>query len=232
MLLSQDRELREAFRRGEPAALERVYLAYAPEVGAYVANAFPARATSSRHLAGDSRGGLAPLDLDSVVQEVFLRAFKPDNRMAYDGIRPFKGLLFSMAKAAAIDWMRAQGKLARESVPLQAAPEVETLRVEDRSPEEKALESELRAVVAEFVQACDEGDRGIVEARFVEGLSQEQAAQKLGLSRGEVRWREKRIKKAFTDHVVKRGLREAGGGSAGISAGAAAVLMTLIAGLG
>ncbi|HEY3445993.1 MAG TPA: sigma-70 family RNA polymerase sigma factor [Myxococcales bacterium] len=227
MLLSQDRELREAFRRGEPAALERVYLAYAPEVGAWLANVFPARARSSKD------GGLAPLDLDSVVQESFLRAFKPDNRMAYDGIRPYKGLLFSMAKAAAIDWMRAQGKLAHSSVSLDAAPEVAALRVEDRSPEERALESELRAVVGEFVQGCDEGDRGIVEARFVDGLSQEQAAQKLGLSRGEVRWREKRIKKAFTDHVVKRGLREAGGGGgAGISAGAAAALMAMIASLG
>lgn len=232
MLLSQDRELREAFRRGEPAALERVYLAYAPEVGAFLANVFPARASSSRHPAGGSRGGLAPLDLDSVVQESFLRAFKPDNRMAYDGLRPYKGLLFSMAKAAAIDWMRAQGKLASQSVPMDAAPEVETLRVEDRSPEERALESELRAVVSEFVRGCDEGDRGIVEARFVEGLSQEQAAQKLGLSRGEVRWRERRIKKAFTEHVVRRGLREPGDGGRGVSAAAVSVLFVMLAGLG
>ncbi|MBI5543730.1 MAG: sigma-70 family RNA polymerase sigma factor [Deltaproteobacteria bacterium] len=230
MLLSQDRELREAFRLGKPAALERVYLAYAPEVGAYLSNMFPARARSKE-------AGLAPLDLDSVLQEVFLRAFKADNRLAYDGIRPYRGMLFSMAKMTAIDWIRAQGKLASQSIPLDAAPEVGALRVEERSPEERALESELRGVVAEFLGKCEEGDRRLVELRFVEGLSQEVAAEKLGLSRGEVRWREKRIKKAFTEHVIQRGWMDAkaaggGGSGVGLSPTAPRALLLLLAWLG
>lgn len=220
MLLSGDRELREAFRRGTSAALERVYRAYAPEVGTYLAQVFTVRGRGGQH-------GLGPLDLDSVVQETFLRAFKPDNRLAYDGIRPYRGMLFSMAHATAIDWMRAQGKLASQSVPLETAPEVGQLRMEDRSPEERALESELRAVVGEFLERCDAADRSLVEARFVDGLSQEQAAAKLGLTRGEVRWREKRIKKDFTDHVVAKGWVESGPGG-GLSAGAPLALALLL----
>jgi RNA polymerase sigma-70 factor (ECF subfamily) len=223
MLLSGDRELRDAFRQGLPAALERVYLAYAPEVGACLTQMFPVRARASEP-------GLAPMDLDSVLQETFLRAFKSENRLAYDGVRPYRSFLLSMARATAIDWMRAQGKLARESVPLDSAPEVQALSMEDRSPEEKALDHELRTLVADFLSQCPEEDRKLAELRFMEGQSQEAAAEKLGLSRGEVRWREKRVKRAFTEHVIRRGwLEEDRPGRSGTSA---AMLMMLLMRLG
>ena len=158
-----------------------------------------------------------------------MRAFKPENRLAYDGVRPYRSFLLSMARATAIDWMRSQGKLARESVPLDSAPEVESVSLEDRTPEEQALDRELRALVADFLGSCPEDDRKLAELRFMEGLSQEIAAEKLGLTRGEVRWREKRVKRAFTEHVIKRGwMDDQGRGRPGVSAAALLMLASLL----
>jgi len=204
-LLPDDRALLDAFRRGGRAALTRVYRAYSPRVLAYLSRGFRVRSDRDN---GAARVG--PLDLDAAHQETFVRAFSDRLRQAYDGVRPFEGFLFVIARSAAVDTLRSIGKLARSSVPLDEAHEVHTLPVDRCSPEEAALENELRALVATFLSRLSPEERRFAQFRFVERCSQELAGAALGLSRQEARTREARLKLALAEFLAAEGWLEKG----------------------
>jgi len=200
VLPGNDRAVLEAFRRGETSVLTQVYRTYSREVLRYL----------SRRFAVGSEGGtrtvaLSALDLDAAHQETFVRAFRPNMRQAYDGVRPYLGFLLSVARSTAIDLMRASGRVSREAIPLDDAPELTHLPTEGRSPEEEALSSEVRDLVRRFLETLTEEGRALAQLRFVEGLSQESAAERLQLTRGEVRVRERRLRTRFTEHLQSSG---------------------------
>ena len=204
-LLPHDRSLLTAFRRGEHEALTRVYRAYSPRVLGFLSRGFGVRAdgwTSIAHV--------GPLDLEAAHQETFIRAFSERARLAYDGLRPFEGFLFALARSAAVDTLRAVGKLARNSVPLDDVPELRSLAAEQASPEDSTLESELRTLVGQFLAGLSALERRFAELRFVERRSQEQAGGALGLSRQEARTREARLRRALIDFLESQGWIEAG----------------------
>lgn len=200
MLPGNDRSVLEAFRRGDTSVLTQVYRSYSPEVLRYL----------SRKFAVGGEGGtrtvaLSALDLDAAHQETFVRAFRPNMRQAYDGVRPYLGFLLTVARSTAIDLMRASGRVAREAVAMDDAPELTHLPTESRSPEEEALGAEVRTLVRAFLDALPEEGRALAQLRFVEGLSQESAAERLQLTRGEVRVRERRLREQFTGHLQASG---------------------------
>jgi RNA polymerase sigma-70 factor (ECF subfamily) len=190
----------EAFRRGDTAVLTQVYRAYSPEVLRYLSRRFAVRSE-----AGARSVALTPLDLDAAHQETFVRAFRPNMRQAYDGVRPYLGFLLTVARSTAIDLMRASGRVAREAVPLDDTPELTHLPTESRSPEEEALGAEVRTLVRRFLDALPEEGRSLAQLRFMEGLSQESAAEQLRLTRGEVRVRERRLRLQFAEHLKASG---------------------------
>lgn len=204
MLPGNDRSVLESFRRGDAPVLTQVYRAYSPEVLRYLARRFAV---------GTDGGGtrtvtLSALDLDAAHQETFVRAFRPNMRQAYDGVRPYLGFLLTVARSTAIDLMRASGRVSREAVSLDEAPELSQLPNEGRSPEEEALGSEVRALVRRFLDAQSEEGRSLAQLRFVDGLSQEVAAERLQLTRGEVRVRERRLRTQFTEYLTSSGWLE------------------------
>jgi RNA polymerase sigma factor (sigma-70 family) len=85
MIFENDRPLLDAFRRGQKAALSRVYFAYVDEV---------ARVVRDREL----------------IQEVFVRAFSESARLAYDGLRPYRPYLLRIARNVLVDRLRARGR--------------------------------------------------------------------------------------------------------------------------
>jgi RNA polymerase sigma-70 factor (ECF subfamily) len=192
--MHEEPHLLEAFRRGERRALEQVYARYAPQVADYLARQFPTRS--------------GPVDLEAALQETFVRAFRSESRLAYDGRRPYAGFLFALARACAIDVFRSAGKVAHQSVPLETTPETLVAASPERTPEEHALAHEVKDLVGRFLDACTDEERALARARFVEGLSQQAAAEQLGLSRGEVRHREQRLRQAFTRHISRSGWLE------------------------
>ncbi|MBZ4416061.1 sigma-70 family RNA polymerase sigma factor [Myxococcus sp. RHSTA-1-4] len=204
MLPGNDRSVLEAFRRGDAAVLTQVYRKYSPEVLRYLSRRFAVGGDG-----GTRTVALSALDLDAAHQETFVRAFRPNMRQAYDGVRPYLGFLLTVARSTAIDLMRASGRVAREAVPMDDAPELSHLPTESRSPEEEALGTEVRALVRRFLDALPEEGRALAQLRFVEGLSQESAAEQLQLTRGEVRVREKRLRTQFTEHLKASGWLEA-----------------------
>ncbi|HTN51454.1 MAG TPA: sigma-70 family RNA polymerase sigma factor [Anaeromyxobacter sp.] len=229
--LPADRALLDAFRRGDRAALTRVYRAYSPRVLAYLSRGFRVRSDGGT---GGARVG--PLDLDAAHQETFVRAFSERVRQAYDGLRPFEGFLLAIARSAAVDTLRAAGKLSRSSVSLEDAPELQSLAAEHASPEDSALEGEMRALVAGFLSRLSAQERRFADLRFVERLSQEQAGAALGLSRQEARTREVRLKRALAEFLAAEGWMDAGSRSSGPGPGsgravAALLLLALLQGV-
>jgi RNA polymerase sigma-70 factor, ECF subfamily len=201
--LEEDGALLAAFRRGDEVALRTVYETYSREVARFLSSgcgrAFAAGGTSSR--------ALAPLDLQAAHQETFVRAFRPQTRMAYDGLRPFRAYLFAIARSTLINLLRAQGRIARSSMALEDAPDVEAIASEDVSPEEAALETERRTLVHAFLRSLSAHEQAFATRRFADGLSQDDTAHVLGLSRGEVRVRERKLKAAFFEYLRAAGWR-------------------------
>lgn len=201
--LAGDRSRLEAFRRGEPAALEWVYRAYSAEVVRYLAGGLAVRSGAQ-----PQRVLLSPSALEAAHQETFVRAFRPNARLAYDGLRPYRGFLFAIARTAAIDLFRAQGKVAQSSVPLEPlveSGELETLGDAAPSPEETALNDELHHLTHAFLESLPEPSRQLAQRRFLDGESQESAAAALGLTRSELRTREKRLTFGLMDHLRRAG---------------------------
>jgi RNA polymerase sigma-70 factor (ECF subfamily) len=184
----------------------------------------------SRTYVARGPAGLAcvgPLDLEAAHQETFIRAFRDQARQDYDGVRPFEAWLNALARQAAVDVMRAAGRISREAVPLEDTPVVERLATDSPSPEDRALASETREVVRRFLEGLDETGRRFADLRFVQGLSQERAGAALGLSRQEARTREAKLRRALMDHLCAEGWLNTEPGIAPAAAVAASVLVLL-----
>jgi RNA polymerase sigma-70 factor (ECF subfamily) len=220
-LLEQDAVLLEAFRRGDPAALTRVYQTYSAHVARFLSRTYVARGP-----AGLARVG--PLDLEAAHQETFVRAFREQARQAYDGERPFEAWLNALARQAAVDVLRAAGRIAQQAVPLDDTPLVERLATDSPSPEDRALEAETRALVRRFLDGLDDAGRHFAELRFIQGLSQERTGAALGLSRQEARTREAKLRRALMDHLSAAGWLTSEPGIVPSAAAAAAALALVL----
>lgn len=196
--LPEDIALLAEFRRGEPEALTRVYRAYSPRVMRYLSNGFRVRGDKTSSVAR-----VGPLDLEAAHQDTFVRAFSEKARLAYDGLRPFEGFLLAIARSAAVDTLRAAGKLSRSAIPLEDVSE--SILSEEASPEDAALESELRTLVGRFLSRLSAEERRFADLRFVERQSQERAGAEFGLSRQEARTREARLKRTFLEYLEAEG---------------------------
>ncbi|MHB8874881.1 MAG: RNA polymerase sigma factor, partial [Myxococcaceae bacterium] len=148
---------------------------------------------------------LHPLDLADAHQETFIRAFSPSARSSYDGLRPYLTFLLAIARAAAADVLRGKGKLAREAVPLDDAPELGNSRDEHPDPEQQALSAEVQGLVNGFLAGLSETDRELARGRFAEGQPQQALGASLGLTRAEIRTREGHLKRAFVRHLREHG---------------------------
>jgi len=199
-LLPGDSALLARYRRGDREVLTKLYRAYSPRVLRYLSNGFRVRVDMTSRIAR-----VGPLDLEAAHQDTFLRAFSERARHAYDGLRPFEGFLLAIARSAAVDVLRAAGKLSRSSIALDDVSELDSIAAEQASPEDAALEGEVKALVGRFLSGLSPIERRFADLRFVERLSQERAGAELGLSRQEVRTREVRIKQALVEFLEAEG---------------------------
>jgi RNA polymerase sigma-70 factor, ECF subfamily len=197
MNLELDRALLDGYRRGDPRVLDALYRHYSTPVLRSLSRGFRVRGGTAQ---------VSPLDLDAAHQETFVRLFGLSARQSYDGLRPFEPWLMRIARSAAVDVLRAQGKLHREAIALDDLEGDEPLADLDASPEQLALRAEAEAVVQGFLASLSETDRAFATARFIEGLSQEKAGARCGLSRQEARTREAKLKAACLAHLGKHGL--------------------------
>jgi len=189
-----DRDLLRGFREGERGALERVYWAYIDKVERIIRFGF---------VRGDSvmlsGVGNAQSDLRDLVHEVFTKAFAPDARRAYDGIRPFSPYLYAIARHVLADWGRRQGReVPTDWESLEAALET----AESEEPTTYADDRTV-AIVERFIRELPDDLRALHEKRSIAGLSQREAAEALGITRQVLRTKEGRLRDLLRERLAR-----------------------------
>lgn len=121
------------------------------------------------------RARLSPEDVDDLMQEAYCRIAMLD---AVDHISSPHAYFFSVARNLLLRRLRRQ-----QIVPFEAISEIESYRDEDMpSPEEQTSSrmayERVMALIANLPERC----RRVVELRKIEGWSQKQIAEHLGMT--------------------------------------------------
>ena len=191
-----DRDLLRDFREGRREALERVYWAYIDKVERIIRFGFVRG--DSVMLSGVGNVGS---DLRDLVQETFTKAFAPDARRAYDGIRPFSPYLYAISRHVLADWGRRSGREVPTEWPsIEAALEAEAAGPEETPP---YADDRTVAIVERFIGELPEDLRALHELRSIAGRSQREAAEALGITRQVLRTREGRLRDMLRERLAR-----------------------------
>jgi RNA polymerase sigma-70 factor, ECF subfamily len=203
------RELLARFRTGERRALEETYRHYAPVVSTFLSRGFTfaSGAQSMRF-----RGYREPFDLDNALAETFMRAFREPARLGYDGIKPYRNYLLTIARNLVIDELRSKDA-AMSTVVLSADFEdtIGTDPLDSPTAEEGLLAKELGDLCARFVGRLGEREQNFFRARFEEARTQVDAGKEVGLSHMQARTLEKRLRQRLLSFLHEGGYLESYG---------------------
>jgi RNA polymerase sigma-70 factor, ECF subfamily len=186
----RDRALLDRFRRGDPRALETVYWAYASHVEDAIRRVLRA--------SGVAHARIAVL-LPDLAQEAFIKAFAEPGRTGFDGVRDYGPYVAVIARNVTIDCLR------RGDRELPVALEDLDLMASDREAD-GGLDPDVAKVLADYVSSLSAEQRALYQSRFDEGLSQEAAAGALGISRQELRTRERKLRQGLEAALRARGI--------------------------
>jgi len=198
--LVEDRALLDGFRRGDRQALGEVYREYVRPLSVMISKGFTFdSAGQARRFAGYRD----PYLVENLLQETFARAFAPAARQAYDGLRPYRNYLFTIARNLVIDSLRG-GSL--ELVP----GDPDQAQAEDRPADaiDGIAAAELQRHCEAFVASLDPAERALFELRFHAGESVEVSARRLRISEHQVKRRERVLKKRFFLRMKEHGYFE------------------------
>lgn len=195
------RELLRGFKAGERAALTDVYRMHAQEVAGLLRHGFAFESGGQRRrFAGYASG----FELQDALHETFRRAFEPTARDAYDGLRPFGAYVGMIARNLVLRSFRAR----ETAFPLDSGALDSGVRATvdvGPSPEHAVHEEQVRALVGRFLATLATDEQALVEARFVRGLSQRDAAEALGLGRQTIRTKEKTLRTKLLAYLREQG---------------------------
>lgn len=195
-------ELLLRFRSGEREALAEVYRAYLPRLSKLIRRGF-AVTTSGLTVPGVA----TPDDLADALQEVFTRAFQHDARNAYDGIRDYWPYLSVIARNLIVSRHRRE---SRELLAFDPSSLREDDVVEAAESVTPWLDTDSLEIARTYVSALPEPIRAVHTARYVQALSQRDAAKQLGLSRPKLRKLENRLRSELRQLLIKAGLHAEG----------------------
>lgn len=208
-------DLLSGFQEGDVGALEEVYKAFEPSLRTFVLRGFVFRSAGRQlHFSG-FRGH----DLEDIIQETFRRAFTRRARNAFDGVRPYKNYLFTIARNLVIMELTARQRQIPmgEALVFDASPE-DTLALlcerqqstqdEPQSTESQVENLEIFGLIMGFVEGLVEQERRFFRHRFLERCSQEKTAAHMGWNRPQVRLLETRLRRAFLCHMSGAGYLE------------------------
>jgi RNA polymerase sigma-70 factor (ECF subfamily) len=190
-------ELLRRFREGDRDALETVYRAYVGKIENIVRFGF--RLPDGGGIVGGI--GWQPAEIVDAIQEVFAKGFATAARAGFDGARDYGPYLYAITRNVLADRLR---RTHRElPTPWQ---ELERLREGELVPHEEPAawaDEATVAVVRAYLGGLDEQLRRIHQARYVEGLSQRDAAERLGISRQTLRTLEARLRDGLRRELEK-----------------------------
>lgn len=191
-----DDETLRRFREGHPDALGAVYRANAEGL-ARMLRAAAWRGGVFSHLK-------SAMELENLLLETFARAFEPRTRVAYDGARPYSHFLMGIARNVLLEQTRNR----EVAVGLEPFAEQGEVMAEGSELAQTLEDREVEALVAGFKDGLTTEERRLFELRFGEGLAQETAATRMGLTRIQVRRREHGIKTRLLGFLQARGYLE------------------------
>jgi len=180
------------FRLGKPAALETVYRHYVRGVDVFLRAL--ARSAGSAELA-------QPSAIADLLQEVFIRAFSPNARKAYDGLRDFGPYLNTIARNCFIDALR-RGKKERMLGLSDSAAALEEVPINTQEQYEPVVIAVLESYLSDLPAPL----RGVYEQRFELGVSQEAACDRLGISRRSLRTAEEHLRAGLRKALLLAGV--------------------------
>ena len=129
------------------------------------------------------RGMVPESDTEDVTQEAFLKAYRKLG--AFDGRSSFYTWIYRIAANTAMDWRKKERH--RRHVPLPVSPEGEDATESlAEGPETSARRRELGEKIDAAVAALPEKYHEILVLREIEGLSYEEIAERLSMSKGTV----------------------------------------------
>ena len=200
-------ELLTRFRAGGREALAEIYSAYLPRVRCLLRHGFTLKRSGLR-----VPGLTTPHDLADAAQEVFARAFKREARLSYDGVRDYAPYLAVIARNVVITEHRRGGRqlvlvdpmllLDCERVEADAAQPLET---------EPWLDARSLEIARDYISRLDEPVRAVHTARYMQAVSQRDAAHELGLSRPKVRKLEDKLRRGLAALLTQAGVLTPGG---------------------
>ena len=174
------------FRAGDPKILGLVYLNHVTLVEARLRRRYFTSRSGAR-LSTEAIG----VDVADLVQEVFLHAFRPRARLAYDSRRPYANYLYMIARNLLIDLLRASRRRVT-TCPFQTSDSGAAPQTPDVS-QGTLTDEETRFSIARYLASLPPLLRQLHELRYVDQLSQDEAATALGTTRQRLRTLEKRL---------------------------------------
>ncbi len=203
----ENRGLLERFRSGERNALADVYRFYFQDVYRLAQCGFVTRLGVRASSLGSEADRL------DFTQDVFVKAFSPNARSSYDGLRPYRPFLLQIARNLRVDQLRQAG---REPSCGNRAPELDLdidalIETNAAWPEARAEDPDLhwQRLLQEVASALDSlapEVQALARLRFIEELSQVEVAAQLGTTRRHVRTLESRLLSAIRRHLARAGL--------------------------
>jgi RNA polymerase sigma-70 factor (ECF subfamily) len=200
------RSLLDGYRNGDAAAFLEIYRRYADSVASLLRWGFTFRGGGLTHVFVGYRG---VAELQDAVQETFRRVFEPKTRLGYDGLRPFGPYVRTVARNHVIGAFRRQSAAFRVVAPPSAASDDAMLEVAaldgEESPESRLATEEARVLVAKFLGRLAPEDRRLLELRFIDGLSQRDVAEHMGIGRQRIRTREIKLRDELAAYLGEHG---------------------------
>lgn len=147
-------------------------------------------------------------DASEIVQEAFLRVYRGLD--AFNGAASFFTWLYRIVKNLSIDLMR-RPSWQRELADELAGEQADALflsRLFDANPEDTLRRRELAEVVGEAIDALPSYHRAVILMREVEGMSYEEMADAVGVSKGTIMSRlfhaRKKLQRALLARYVEQ----------------------------
>jgi RNA polymerase sigma factor (sigma-70 family) len=201
--LRSQTELLARFRGGEREALAEVYGAYLPRIRGLLRHGFTLKRSGLR-----VPGLTTSDDLADAAQEVFARAFKREARLAYDGRRDYAPYLTVIARNVMVTEHRRGGRrlvLVDPTVLLEGEQvEADPAQLLEAEP---WLDARSLEIARDYISRLDEPVRAVHTARYVQEVSQRDAARELGLSRPKVRKLESKLRRGLAALLTQAGVR-------------------------
>ena len=203
-----DQNLLTSYRKGEKKAFLSLYNKHAFPLRKFLQGGF---SFSSQGRICRFKGIDAGMDVDSIIQETFTRAFIPSTRINYDGTRPFQTYLFSIAKNLVLRECHQ-----RERVVYMENTK-ETVETSDKTifggkdyadnPEQNLQNMELKNITETFINALNQEEQDFFSLRFSEGNTQEKSAEIMNTTRARIKLLENKLDKAMIKYNEAMSIR-------------------------